>query len=90
MKYKIIAIFLCFVLLFSCSCSKKPKMYTSDEASDVTVYITDTGSKYHTKKCYHLKKSCSEISLEEAVEDRLRPLLKLRPAGNKIIHNRKC
>ena len=79
MKYKIIAFSLCFVLLFSCSCSKKPKMYTSYEASDVTVYITDTGSKYHTKKCYHLKKSCSEISLEEAVEDSYDPCLNCVP-----------
>lgn len=67
MKNKVLSLLLCFVLVFSCGCSKKPKMYTSDESSGVTVYITKTGSKYHSKNCYHLKKSCIEISLEEAV-----------------------
>lgn len=37
------------------------------EAADTIVYITDTGKKYHRQGCRHLKKSCIEISLDQAV-----------------------
>ncbi len=36
------------------------------EAVEVTVYITDSGEKYHSKGCRYLKKSSIPISLEEA------------------------
>lgn len=37
------------------------------EAADTIVYITDTGKKYHRQGCRHLKKSCIEINLDQAV-----------------------
>lgn len=76
---KLLTFSLCFVLIFFCGCKKTPKQYTSNEASSVTVYITKTGSKYHTKKCYHLKKSCKEIYLDEAVEKGYEPCLNCVP-----------
>ena len=45
---------------------------TSDESSyseryiGTTVYITDTGSKYHRYGCQYLRQSCHEISLSDA------------------------
>lgn len=35
-------------------------------AASVTVYITDTGTKYHSAGCRHLSKSKIAISLEDA------------------------
>ena len=35
---------------------------------DNTVYITNTGVKYHYKDCIHLRKSSISISIEEAIE----------------------
>lgn len=32
-----------------------------------TVYITSTGSKYHSEDCYHLRQSKTPVSLENAV-----------------------
>lgn len=39
----------------------------SPASADTTVYITRTGSKYHTSSCQHLAASCIEISLADAV-----------------------
>lgn len=36
-----------------------------DERS-ITVYITDTGAKYHTSSCQHLRRSKHAISLRDA------------------------
>lgn len=39
----------------------------SPPAQSSTVYITDTGSKYHEWGCSSLSKSCHEISLDDAI-----------------------
>ena len=36
---------------------------TSDDA---TVYVTNTGSKYHTGSCRHIRKSHTAMSLSDA------------------------
>lgn len=40
--------------------------YHSDTTSQ-TVYITETGSKYHNWGCQYLSQSCREISLDDAI-----------------------
>lgn len=42
-----------------------PTPAPSKEAS-VTVYITETGSKYHSAGCQYLKKSCIPMDLDDA------------------------
>lgn len=37
-------------------------------SGDTTVYVTETGSKYHSAGCRHLKKSCISISLQDAID----------------------
>jgi len=37
-----------------------------DDGGDITVYITETGSKYHRWGCQYLRQSCIPISLREA------------------------
>ena len=41
---------------------------TEDSSSSITVYITETGSKYHRSSCSSLRKSKIAIPLDEAVE----------------------
>ncbi len=67
MKKSFVSLLLISVILF-CSCSAKPKEYTSDEAKEISVYITKTGEKYHKKSCDYLKYSKYEITLKEAIE----------------------
>lgn len=38
----------------------------SSQSVERTVYITNTGSKYHRSGCQHLRKSCISISLSDA------------------------
>lgn len=45
--------------------------YSGGDTSDkdyigTTVYITDTGSKYHRYGCQYLRQSCQEISISDA------------------------
>lgn len=44
------------------------KVPTADNSSDseVTVYITNTGAKYHLYGCQYLKKSCIPVTLAQA------------------------
>lgn len=44
-----------------------PPQKEDSATSDVTVYITRTGSKYHAFGCRYLSKSCIPISLKEAI-----------------------
>lgn len=46
--------------------TSRPQTSTSSPSQGQTVYITDTGSKYHRYGCRYLKKSCIPISLESA------------------------
>lgn len=58
MKKRLSAFFLAFILLCP--------MLTMPAAADVTVYITKTGTKYHTATCSSLRKSKIAISLTDA------------------------
>lgn len=39
---------------------------SADEAQQVIVYVTETGSKYHCSGCPYLAKSCIPMTLEQA------------------------
>lgn len=58
MKRSLFVFVLCFVALF---------------AAAQTVYITRTGSKYHTEGCRYLSRSCIAISLSEAKSEGYEP-----------------
>ena len=58
MKRSLFVFALCFVALF---------------AAAQTVYITRTGSKYHTEGCRYLSRSCIAISLSEAKSEGYEP-----------------
>ena len=45
---------------------KESKNISASEAKSTTVYITETGTKYHTENCYCLKKSKIKKKLSEA------------------------
>ena len=47
--------------------------------SSISVYITNTGTKYHTADCPHLKKSKNEISIEDAKAQNLEPCSTCNP-----------
>mgnify|MGYP000014758105 FL=1 len=72
---KVLSIFLALSLLLLSSCTKKPKKYSSSKADSVTVYVTDTGHKYHKKNCSYLKYSKNEITLSEAIDENYSPCL---------------
>ena len=44
-----------------------------------TVYLTNTGAKYHAAGCRYLKKSCTEVSLEQALSMGKTPCSVCRP-----------
>ena len=46
--------------------SSVPAAYSSSDDQSETVYVTDTGSKYHRAGCRYLKKSQIPMSLSEA------------------------
>jgi len=45
---------------------KIPEEPKEEEKKEITVYITNTGSKYHRSGCRYLSKSCIPISLDNA------------------------
>lgn len=45
----------------------------SNNASNDTVYVTDTGSCYHQAGCSYLRSSSHAISLEEAIDEGYEP-----------------
>lgn len=49
------------------------------EKVDETVYITDTGSKYHTSTCRYLDKSKKAIALSQACAQGYTPCLVCKP-----------
>lgn len=53
-------------------------VYASKQ-TNITVYITDSGSKYHRKTCGSLSKSCHAIELSKAVQKGYEPCLKCKP-----------
>lgn len=46
--------------------SSVPAAYSSSDDQSETVYVTNTGSKYHRAGCRYLKKSQIPMSLSEA------------------------
>ncbi len=48
-------------------------------ASSTTVYVTDTGSKYHVSNCSYLRSSKHAIDLEDAVELGYTPCSRCKP-----------
>ena len=48
------------------SSASVPAAYSSSDDQSETVYVTNTGSKYHSAGCRYLKKSQIPISLSEA------------------------
>ena len=58
--------------------SSVPAAYSSSDDQSETVYVTDTGSKYHSAGCRYLKKSQDSMSLSEAKRQGLHRLLGLR------------
>jgi endonuclease YncB( thermonuclease family)/methylphosphotriester-DNA--protein-cysteine methyltransferase len=57
--------------------SNKPEPEVQEQ--DITVYITDTGKKYHRDGCRYLKKSKHAISLKEARERGYEPCKVCKP-----------
>jgi micrococcal nuclease len=60
MKIKITIAFALLFLLMACSST------TSTSADSTTVYITNTGTKYHLEGCRYLDSSKIAISLSDA------------------------
>jgi uncharacterized protein YxeA len=68
MMKKILIILLSLILCLSCACSEnktaeEPPQVQVSEDEMKTVYITKSGSKYHSYGCTYLKKSCIEKDL---------------------------
>lgn len=50
-----------------------------EKKQTVTVYVTNTGSKYHSNGCQYLRKSCIPISLDKAKAQGYGPCSKCGP-----------
>ncbi len=61
----ILSIFASMLIFVSC-CTQKNNAAT-------TVYVTETGNKYHISACRYLSKSCIPISLSDAVARKYEP-----------------
>lgn len=57
---------------------EQPRKSTPDDSSDVTVYVTRTGKKYHRGSCNYLRKSKTPMKLSEA-KARYGPCSRCRP-----------
>ena len=62
MKKRILVLLVVFLLIFSLVAS------VSADNGGMTVYITNTGSKYHMAGCRYLSNSSHAITLEAAVQ----------------------
>lgn len=52
-----------------------------EEEKDTLVYITKTGTKYHSNGCSYLKKSCIPIKLDDAISSGYTPCNRCNPPG---------
>lgn len=52
-----------------------------EEKNDTLVYITKTGTKYHSSGCSYLKKSCIPIKLDDAISSGYTPCSRCNPPG---------
>ncbi len=60
------------------------KKYSEDEldegdSTNITVYITDSGTKYHSSGCQYLSSSKHSFSLEDAINDGYSPCSRCNP-----------
>lgn len=53
---------------------------TDPQRKEVTVYITDTGTKYHRAGCVHLRRSSHPLALSEAKRQGYEPCKVCKPA----------
>ncbi|MCH4193623.1 MAG: hypothetical protein LKF52_15130 [Butyrivibrio sp.] len=56
------------LVIFTVSFSFTIPLTTYAASGDTTVYVTATGSKYHSAGCRYLKRSCYSISLQDAID----------------------
>lgn len=59
--------------------NEQTKEQKEEQKKEVTVYITKTGTKYHSAGCQHLSKSCNPISLSDAKASGYTPCSKCNP-----------
>ncbi len=76
MKKVLSVLLACLMLLPIISCYHAPK-------NDITVYITETGEKYHKEHCRYLKSSKIEIALSKAIYKNYKPCKVCRPPTQK-------
>lgn len=57
--------------------------YSCQSLSD-TVYVTETGKRYHTEDCWYLKYSKREVTLKEAQSFGYTPCKVCKPKGKAI------
>ena len=72
---RVLSLFLCFILVFS-GLGATSTRHTTDGSKKV--YVTATGTKYHTKKCQYAKKG-TVLTLEEATDAGYKPCKKCKP-----------
>jgi len=72
-KYLILITLLLILAIFLSSCS------TIINTEEDTVYITNTGAKYHRAGCRYLSKSCISISRSEAIDQGYTPCSVCKP-----------
>ncbi len=70
-----VSLFLCFLIVIT-GFGGKSSQNTSDGSK--TVYVTKTGTKYHTEKCQYAK-SAKKKSLEDATDAGYDPCKKCKP-----------
>ena len=78
MKKTIIKLFIIAAFILGSSAYNYTSGQTTEEKQkeikkETTVYVTNTGSKYHKAGCYYLKQSSNEIELSKAKEKSYTP-----------------
>lgn len=73
MGRRVVVVFLC-VLIF---CLPAVTAYAA--SGSTTVYITDTGEKYHTSSCSYLRESKNSITLQKAIDRGYTPCSRCDP-----------
>ena len=72
MKRKLLALLLALVLCvsnFTACGSSDAADTTQEEKIEDTVYITNTGTKYHEEVCQYLCQSCKAIDRDEEIDE---------------------
>ena len=75
---KILALLLSLSFIFCCACGNTEESVHEESGYEETVYVTNSGSKYHSDGCVYLKYSSNEIDLSEAEEQGYTPCSKCR------------